>query len=81
MSVQRQMPRYKCHKEVYALRISACDGDTLCFVEEGYKPILVGSAWVKRHKPEVGGFYVVYRDGYSSYSPADAFLEGYTPLD
>ena len=30
--------------------------------------------------PEVGGYYVVYEDGYKSFSPAGAFESGYTPL-
>jgi hypothetical protein len=29
----------------------------------------------------VGGYYVVYDDGYTSWSPAKAFEEGYRPLD
>ena len=28
----------------------------------------------------VGGYYVVYEDGYKSFSPAGAFESGYTPL-
>jgi hypothetical protein len=30
-----------------------------------------------KHKPEVGGYYVVYKEGYKSFSPAGAFEEGY----
>ena len=34
---------------------------------------------MKRHQPQVGGYYVVYApDGYASFSPADVFEEGYT---
>lgn len=36
--------------------------------------------YVAKHKPEVGGYYVVYEDGYKSFSPAGAFESGYTPL-
>jgi hypothetical protein len=30
-----------------------------------------------KHKPQVGGYYVLYKDGYASFSPASAFEEGY----
>ena len=36
--------------------------------------------YVAKHKLEVGGYYVVYEDGYKSFSPASAFESGYTPL-
>jgi site-specific recombinase XerD len=41
-------------------------------------PIHVRHDYVHKHKPEAGGYYVVYADGYKSYSPAKAFEEGYT---
>lgn len=28
----------------------------------------------------LGGYYVLYKDGYESWSPADAFEEGYTRI-
>lgn len=34
--------------------------------------------FMNKHKPEVGGYYVVYADGYKSFSPAKAFEDGYT---
>jgi hypothetical protein len=33
-----------------------------------------------KHSPEAGGYYVQYKDGYTSFSPAEAFEEGYTRL-
>jgi hypothetical protein len=83
-----EMPRYKCHKEVHALKIeaiedpnSATDGSRLLrFVEYAYAPIGVGGDWIARHRPVVGGYYVVYDDGYASFSPAKAFEYGYTRL-
>lgn len=47
-------------------------------VEDGYAPFEVDVAFLKKHNPHVGGYYVVYADGYKSFSPADAFEEGYT---
>jgi len=32
-------------------------------------------------KDPVGGYYVLYPDGYESWSPAKAFEEGYVPID
>ncbi|MCK4793058.1 MAG: hypothetical protein KAV87_55525, partial [Desulfobacteraceae bacterium] len=32
--------------------------------------------WFEKHKPERGGYLVLYRDGYISYSPAEAFEDG-----
>jgi hypothetical protein len=90
-----EMPRYKCHKEVWALKIKAIEqapadserqwpsGDWLLMPEEaGYAPLRVGhEEYMLRCKPEVGGYYVVYADGYTSYSPAKAFEDGYGRAD
>jgi len=46
--------------------------------EEGYAPFEVDATYLKKHNPQVGGYYVVYADGYKSWSPAQAFEEGYT---
>ena len=47
--------------------------------EEGYGPIKVSHyGYYEKHRPEPGGYYVVYDDGYKSYSPAKAFEDGYT---
>lgn len=91
----REMPRYKCHKEVWALKIKAIEqapanrdrmhagGDWLLIPEDaGYGPVCVGHEdYMLRHKPQVGGYYVVYDDGCKSYSPAAAFESGYTRLE
>jgi hypothetical protein len=86
-SVGAQMPRYQCHKRLYALKIAGISlpqneaGDAeLAFTDEGYAPKLMPRAWLDKHNPEVGGYYVVYDDGYESFSPAKAFEEGYTRL-
>lgn len=47
-------------------------------VENPFSPIPVDAEWYRKNKPQAGGYYVVYKDGYTSYSPADAFEEGYT---
>jgi hypothetical protein len=53
-------------------------GGIITPVEEGYLPIIVGAQFLEKHKPEVGGYFVQYADGYKSFSPAAAFEEGYT---
>ena len=87
---QTEMPRYKCHKEVHALKIGSItrdeipkdqetDGSMLIVPEEsGFAPFRVDHAFVRKHDPQAGGYYVVYKDGYTSFSPAKAFEEGYS---
>jgi hypothetical protein len=77
-----QIPKYKCIKEVCALKIKSIifnpDG-TAVFVPENvrYAPIELDAEYVRKHNPVEGGYYVVYKDGYKSFSPAHAFEDGY----
>jgi hypothetical protein len=48
--------------------------------EKRYAPFHVPQDYIEKHSPQVGGYYVVYKDGYKSFSPADAFEEGYTRI-
>ena len=79
-----EMPRYLCHKEVWALKIGGVGpadsaGGCLLYPEDqAYAPIPVDSEYRAKHRPTSGGYYVVYKDGYKSFSPAAAFEEGYT---
>lgn len=45
-----------------------------------YERVMVGREWLARHNPRAGGYFVQYEDGYQSYSPAEAFRNGYTEL-
>jgi len=82
-----EMPKYQCHKIVHALKIGALmlshtpDGTSTLFPDDDrFGPFQVVNDWVRKHQPEVGGYYVVYEDGYASYSPAAAFDAGYTRI-
>jgi len=90
--VGAQLPQYQCHKKVWALKIisveliarvepegcgSAGCQSAILTVGQGFEPIPVDESYVRKHNPVAGGYYVVYDDGYKSFSPAKAFEEGY----
>lgn len=82
---QSEMPRYRCHKVVRAAKITDIrqngnpDMPDLVLGEIGGIVALLPD-WHAKHKPQVGGYYVVYADGYTSYSPAKAFEDGYARI-
>ena len=55
-------------------------GAVITPAEQGFAPFPVTKAYMDKHDPQVGGYYVVYDDHYKSFSPARAFEEGYTRL-
>lgn len=75
MTVLREMPKYRCHKEVWALKIA-----TIVIDGEGEPNRETDGSAMRKHKPQAGGYYVLYKDGYTSFSPADAFEDGYTRI-
>jgi hypothetical protein len=79
-----EMPRYVSHKQVWALEIDQIAPSTeaggqalLSFRDKGYAPIFAAAEMFSRYQPVPGDFYVQYADGYKSFSPRKAFLEGY----
>ena len=92
MPTSKEMPKYKCHKEVWALKIKniimdgegenrESDGSAIIIPEEkGYDPFKVSREYINKHKPKLGGYYVQYKDGYESFSPYEAFEDGYSLL-
>ncbi len=93
---QAELPEYQCHKKVHALKIISItldadlaksegretDGTATIFPENGrYGLIRLSAEYVAKHNPQPGGYYVVYADGYKSYSPASAFEAGYTLIE
>lgn len=91
-----EMPKYRCRKHVWALKIAKVeesridritdpsketdDGYIITPADDKYAPFRVERAWVKKHDPKPGGYYVLYKDNYASYSPAEAFEDGYTAM-
>jgi hypothetical protein len=76
------MQKFKSHKIVEAARIDSMQvtGRTRTLKLVNAPPVEVDQTWCAKHQPEVGGYYVVYPDHYTSYSPAKAFEDGYTVL-
>jgi hypothetical protein len=83
-----ELPKYRSHKEVQALKIKAIatNGDgslTILPEDEGYLNFIVPAKFVPKHRdgvPEVGWYWVRYDNDYESFSPAKAFEEGYTRI-
>ncbi len=82
------MPWYECHKRVQALKIQSIERDInnaasvrtvkIFFVDGMWAPAIVPDDIVARYVPVAGDYYVLYEDGYASFSPAAAFESGYT---
>lgn len=80
------LPIYTCHKRVQAVKIDEIikdeisGGYLLIYNLDRRYGVKVSDAYLERHKPTVGGYYIKYQDGYESFSPAQAFEEGYTKV-
>ena len=92
MSDSSEMPKYQSHKQVWALKIKSIvrDGEgenresngsaIITPEEDGYAPFEVDQEYMWKHKPQAGGYFVQYEDGYKSFSPAEPFESGYTKI-
>lgn len=84
------MPLYACHKVVKALEIrviephvpdpsgsqgTGASGAIIHFVDG--QALWVDNGFMQKHKPQHAGYFVMYDDGYCSWSPALAFVKGY----
>lgn len=78
--VSKHLPRWRCHKIVQAAKICTVTPETLELEPGGSFAVSITGAWHAKHAPQVGGYFVRYDDGYESYSPAEAFEQGYTKL-
>jgi hypothetical protein len=84
------MKAYRSHKRVWAVKLA----DVLPANESGFgllipentgdhQPWKIGGGWLAKHNPQQQpdgsyGYFVVYDDGYESWSPSQAFEAGYT---
>ena len=93
MSASAQMPQYRSHKKVWALKIASVEDVSVVEEHEGggmgghsevllsfenktFAPVQVDAR--NRPQPATGWYYIVYPDGYQSFSPAEAFESGYS---
>ncbi len=85
------MNKYDCTKTVEAAKIIDIsfekDGSAtfiLKGIDSDNEAIEVDSAYVDKHsitRDSIGGYFVRYKDGYTSWSPAKAFEEGYSVIE
>jgi len=77
------MQKFKSHKIVEAVKIAAImfAADGSACINPGAEAINVSAAYIDKHDPAMGGYYVRYPDGYESWSPSEAFEGGYTAVD
>jgi len=86
-----QLPRWKCHKVVSAAKIASITlsydpqrdrAVQLLYPDDAaLAPIPVDQAFMAKHNPVAPGYFVVYEDGYESWSPVETFEAGYTKHD
>ena len=79
----REMPKYNCHKQVNALKIESVTKNhnksiDIFFEDKSFAPVNIEDA-DRLPEPSAGWYYVVYKNGYKSFSPPEAFEEGYSP--
>ena len=87
------MPQYQCHKRVWALKIKdvALHPEirmsgivqhkayvVITFVNGNFSPLNWDATFPGVSEPKPGWYYVVYEDGYRSFSPGESFETGYT---
>lgn len=88
------MKTYKSHKTVEAAKVLEVEQPGwsmgVILTLQGDRTEVrevVAPEWVRKHTPGatlhslVGGYFVRYADGYTSWSPAEAFEEGYSEVE
>lgn len=84
MTSDIQLPLYQSHKQVRAAKITKVNhnegilNSLTVQIGSHSATIPVSEEWLERHNPKPNGYYVLYKDGYESWSPEEAFEEGYT---
>lgn len=87
MSEMIMLPRYQSHKKVWALEIAAIEikedkSAVIAPVDKRYDVFTTKPGWAERFEgsEEDKGYWVQYEDGFTSWSPTKAFLDGYTKI-
>lgn len=80
-----QMPKYQCHKKVWALKIAAIEiqedkSAKIAPSDKGFATVTTRAGFPFHGSENDLGYFVVYEDGYQSWSPTRAFEEGYTRI-
>jgi hypothetical protein len=83
------LPLYQCYKRVSAAQIARIQIKktektpivTLHFVDPELGNINIRNELYTKHGPQEGWYYVVYPDGYESFSPPEAFEKGYMRIE
>lgn len=83
-----EMPRYKSHKTVWALKIGSLeiheDGSATVVPEDKkFASFKTRAKWAERFdgSEDDKGYFVQYADGFTSWSPTEAFESGYSRID
>jgi len=86
--VQRELPMYECHKKVHALKIAAIEVNKdlsaqIAPADDCFAAFTTNPGWAKRFEgSDVDpGYFVLYADGFASWSPSAAFEAGYTLVE
>jgi hypothetical protein len=69
------LPYYHSSKIVQAAKIVGLDTNRGMLALDKGLELEVPFAYFTKHQPHIGGYYVLYKDGYESFSPAEAFEE------
>jgi len=80
MAFTMEMPRYRSHKLVSALEITAVIlHEHVVHLKGRQVPYQLEPEMFSRYKPFPGDYLVQYESGYRSFSPRKEFVDGYTP--
>jgi hypothetical protein len=77
------MKSYICNKKVLAFKVTSIQyiGDDFWIIRgDGGEVLYKKSDWMTNRGCAVGGYHVIYKDGYTSWSPAEAFENGYKEI-
>jgi hypothetical protein len=77
------LPKWKCHKVVEADKIKSItyDREGMRWHLQGGDIVKVFPQMIARNSPKTGDYYVRYSDSYESWSPRDAFEQGYARME